>query len=394
MPSQTSDPSYPLPGNERARLQSLRDYDILDTPREEPFDGLARLVADRFEADIVLISLMDDDRQWFKSAYGMEADQTARECAFCNYTIVEEGLFVVEDALEDERFVDNALVTEEPHIRFYAGYPLSSKDNLPIGTLCVIDREPRDFSDEDGESLRNFATQAESLLELHLKTKNLEERNRELEETQERLRETIQEKESLLDEVHHRVKNNLQSIMSFLRLQSREVDGSSAQHVLAESEQRVRSIMLIHERLHQVGNETTVDFVDYCRDLISSLFGAYSDPDQRIENELDVTLETLDVQYVVPLGLFVTEATMNALEHAFEGQEEGMVRIDCHRSDGRIQLTVTDDGSGLPKSPESLQEESFGMRLMRTLGVDQLGGDLEYESDGGTTVKLTVPLDE
>lgn len=133
----------PMPADEADRLNALRDLLLLDTSPEERYDRLARFAAEQLDVPIALLTLVDGQRQWFKSRIGLEVSETARDISFCGHAIMESEIFVVEDASRDPRFLDNPLVTGEPHIRFYAGAPLSAPSGHRIGTLCVIDTEPR-----------------------------------------------------------------------------------------------------------------------------------------------------------------------------------------------------------------------------------------------------------
>ncbi|MFK4135718.1 diguanylate cyclase domain-containing protein [Pseudomonas luteola] len=133
----------PLPANEEARLQLLRSLDLLDTPAEETFDRVTRVVSELLQVPIALVSLIDERRQWFKSAVGLEVCETPRDLAFCSHALHAEDMLLVEDALKDPRFADNPLVTGEPYVRFYAGVPLRSAEGLVLGTLCAIDTKPR-----------------------------------------------------------------------------------------------------------------------------------------------------------------------------------------------------------------------------------------------------------
>jgi len=157
-------PPAPSPENESQRLRSLRALNILDTPPEERFDRLTRVARRLFDAPIALMSLVDEDRQWFKSRPGLDFPQTPRDQSFCAHAILDEGAFIVPDALADERFSDNPLVRSFPEIRFYAGYPVRAPDGTALGTLCVIDHEPRDVEQEDVDALRDLAGLAEQEL--------------------------------------------------------------------------------------------------------------------------------------------------------------------------------------------------------------------------------------
>ena len=146
-----------LPENEASRVATLRSLGILDTPREDRFDQYTRITARIFDMPIALINLVDRNRQWFKSAEGIDSDETPRNISFCGHAILGDSVFEVRNARRDPRFRDNPLVLEPPHVRFYAGAPLEAPDGHKLGTLCIIDSVPRQLSDDEKTMLKNLA---------------------------------------------------------------------------------------------------------------------------------------------------------------------------------------------------------------------------------------------
>lgn len=158
-----------IPINEQSRLETLRSYAILDTPPDDEFDRFTRLAKKLFEVPIALISLVDENRQWFKSCVGLSASETSRDISFCGHAILGDAPFIIPNALKDARFSDNPLVVDDPNIRFYAGCPLSAHNGDKLGTLCIIDRKPRKLSLGDVEALADLS----ALVEHQLSTEQL-----------------------------------------------------------------------------------------------------------------------------------------------------------------------------------------------------------------------------
>ena len=181
-----------LPGDEPARVEALHRYKVLDTGYEEAFDNAAHLAANICMTPVALVSFVDAHRQWFKSHVGFTPRETSRDVSFCAHAILQPGPLVVRDALDDVRFKDNPLVLSAPYIRFYAGAPLTSSEGFKLGTLCVLDRVPRELRPEQLESLRLLSSQVMTLLDMRRALQYMEgalnERREQIEELEERLK--------------------------------------------------------------------------------------------------------------------------------------------------------------------------------------------------------------
>jgi len=200
----------PLPENESERLEALRRYEVLDTESEGKFDDLTLLARHICDTPIALISFVDAERQWFKSRIGLTTSQTPRAVSFCGHAILEEDVMVVPDAAADERFADNPMVTGEPGIRFYAGAPLLTSTGHALGTLCVIDRKPKNLTEEQLEALRALARQVVAQLELR----------RRLKKEREEAKEAIDERDTTLRLIVNQMPAVLWSTDTELRLTS------------------------------------------------------------------------------------------------------------------------------------------------------------------------------
>jgi signal transduction histidine kinase len=191
-------PAAPKPANEVERLKALRAYAILDTPADKHFTDLVEVASYICQTPIAMVSLVDADRQWFKAKVGIDEQQTSRDVAFCAHAILQEEMLEVRDATLDPRFADSALVTGEPGIRFYAGVPLITSDNFALGTLCVVDRQPRQLNDAQREALEALSRQVVAMIETH--------------RAYIRVRELAKQKDEFLRVASHDLKNPLQAI--------------------------------------------------------------------------------------------------------------------------------------------------------------------------------------
>lgn len=215
-----------IPSNELERQLKLDNYEILDTENEIDFDAITQIVARLLDVPICVISLVDKDRQWFKSKHGLDATETPRDISFCGHAINYDDIFVVENALEDVRFSDNPMVTDGPKIRFYAGAQLASTDGFNLGTICAIDNKPKEISEDDKKLLKVFAKNIMTMLELKSQNKNLKETLNEINSRNDVLAKQLSYKEHVLTitikepkEIQKNItsKTNLTSTINFVK---------------------------------------------------------------------------------------------------------------------------------------------------------------------------------
>jgi PAS domain S-box-containing protein len=205
----------------------------------------------------------------------------------------------------------------------------------------------------------------------------------------EAIRASLREKEVLLKEIHHRVKNNLQVVSSLLGLQSRTITDSTTRKAFQESQNRVHSMALIHESLYQSENLSKINFPAYIDQLAAHLFRSYGADPARIRISASIGDLRLPIDTAVPCGLIVNELVSNSLKYAFPGERSGVIRIEMREDGcGRIRLEVSDDGIGLPEGIDFRSTRSLGLRLVRTL-ADQLGGTTEMASAPGARITIT-----
>jgi PAS domain S-box-containing protein len=206
---------------------------------------------------------------------------------------------------------------------------------------------------------------------------------------EQQLTDSLREKEVLLKEIHHRVKNNMQLVSGLLDLQSEFVSDPEVLRALRDSQGRVRSMALVHERLYQSGDLARVDFGEYVRGVAESLFLAYGDTSAEVDLKIAVGDVLLGIDRAVPCGLLVSELISNSLQHAFPADRSGEIRVSLDPvGDDKLMLAVSDNGVGLPPELGLEHPQSLGLQLVRML-VDQLQGQVELDRDGGTTVKVT-----
>lgn len=203
-------------------------------------------------------------------------------------------------------------------------------------------------------------------------------------------RASLREKETLLKEIHHRVKNNLQVTSSLLKLQAERIEDESAKRALREGQGRIRSMALVHELLYRSKDLGNVDLGEYVRDLMRQLLRSHAVEPSRVRIETKLAAVPLAIDVAVPCGLILNELVSNALKHAFPERRRGSITVELRRSEGFDELVVEDDGVGMPAGVDFLAGTTLGLRLVQTL-ADQIEGRLSAHSNGGTVVRLEIP---
>ncbi len=356
-----------IPKNENERLNELYDSGLLDTPKESDFDNLTNLASSIFGAPVSIITLVDENRQWFKSCFGLpeEITETPREISFCGHAINNPSeVLVIPDARLDNIFSDNPLVSGDPNIVFYAGAPLISKNGYPLGTFCIIDFKPRTLSQQDVETLKILSNQVSKLIDLRL--------------SNEELIESLKEKSLLLKEIHHRVKNNLQLVSSLLRLQANSIDNEDFSKAIVASQERIKSMAIVHEKLYQSKSLAEVNIKSYFDALIEEKSKVTSNKD--INYSLEIPNEAFKIEKLVPIGLLINEMITNSYKHAFHTSNENTISIQLLIDPmGYCMLKYEDNGTGLDEDYNIINPQSIGMDLIDSF-VDQLDGKLELRS--------------
>jgi len=391
-----------VPPDEAGRLASLRELEILDTPAEQEFDDLAHLARSICATPIALLSLVDADRQWFKSRVGLDVTETHRDLSFCAHAILGEDIFVIPDATQDPRFSDNELVTGGPRIRFYAGAPLRLPDGHAMGTLSVIDYVPRDLTPSQHAMLLALKRQAEANLALRVHRRALRCANAALVDLQAK-------KSALVQFVVHDMKNALASVTLNAEVlatdpvapaQVSEIgrDIASAAGVL---NRLVTNIMDIGKT--EAGGELTV--VRSSVDLDSLLASIAKSFEGRLRTER-VTLGHPPSKLTVNADRTLLERVLeNLLDNAirYTGPST-MVTISAERRGGETTIRVRDEGPGVDASKlESLFDmyaqgetgragtSGIGLAFCR-LAVTAHGGRIWVESHGRDGTSFCVTL--
>lgn len=387
-------PIIPLLENENERLASLASYGILDTLEEDDFDEITKLASQICQTPVALITLVDNKRQWFKSAIGIDQKETPREQAFCAYTILENEVMVVNDARQDERFAHNPLVTGNPNVVFYAGAPIINEEGYSLGSICVVDTEVKELNPQQIAALKALSNQVLAQLELRRKIKVLEQSNATLLESNI----FIQKFASM---AAHDIKNPLSSILltsqALQRRLQKEGDSKSLQLItmsIHSSRQLLQMVdeMLVYSKAPAtlLAGQQSVNL----NELLTKITRLIDVPES-VKIQLPVVEHTITVSPVALEQIFMNLLT-NAIR--YNDKPEGLIRILVRNDENYYNFKVTDNGRGIePQYLTKIFEEKFtlggtdrfnqqgtgvGLHTVKAL-VEKLQGTIQAESIPG-----------
>ena len=355
-----------LPDNEVLRMAAVRRFEVLDTPPDGAFDRITAIAARRFGVPISIISIVDEDRIWFKSHHGIPVEQVDRAPGLCASAVLGNDPYLLPDASIDPRSLANPLVAGDFGLRFYAGVPLTTRDGYNLGTLCVIDKEPRPIDQSQIEDLKDLASVVMDQMEMRLAA-----------------RQAVSQAQLMAKEIDHRVMNSLQFVSGLLTMQSRSPDlGEAAAH-LQMAANRVAAVAQVHRHFysHEADETSCIDFLRrLCGDLASIL-----------GRPVDVSGDEgkVPTTWIQPIGLLVNELVTNAAKHG-----NGLIEVTYARDHRKHRVIVCDEGNGLSTDFDpAAAVKGLGMRVLTSL-AQQLNGTLEAgnRSDKkGACISVTFP---
>lgn len=388
---------------EKQRLKALASYKILDSREEKSYDDITALIAKLCETPIAAVSLVDRDRQWFKSKIGIDAKETGRTVSFCSVAIETPGrIMIVEDASSDIRFAQNPLVTGTPNIRFYAGVPLVCPSGHALGTLCVIDVKPRKLTDFQEKTLRTLANNVVNLLELH---KTTFERIRVTSE----LAKTQLEMEAFAYAASHDLRSPLRGIdnlAKWIREDAQELDDENNERIVMIQGRisRLEGLLDSISSYYNTGKETGFGEKVNLKTLVKQITGVRNLPSGFSVNS-DAILDIVEVASI-PVKRILNHLIDNAITH--HDKSRGVISISAGVRSGYIEIAVSDDGPGIPEryykkvfnmfqtlTPRDQTEGAgMGLAVVKKI-VTGAGGRIWIEPSqyGGTTIVFTWPTE-
>ena len=405
------------PNNETERLQALRSYDVLDTLHEEIYHDLVKVASTVCGTPVALITLIDDKKLWFKAQYGINLKEVPRETSFCSHTLSLDSIIEVHNASLDKRFQNNPLVTGEHNINFYAGAPLKSSDGHNIGTICVLDTEPRELTDLQKETLMILAHQVQVNLELRKKISKIKDYELQVISQFERLKVLEKDRKELTALVVHDLKSPLNVIQLSSNILTKSPDSAEktkkfAETIKASSDKMLRLVMNVLD----VSNDENgtlkpvpglFDFKSFIDDLVIQC-------EPRVKQQgQEIIVESKSIELITDENL-LRRILENLIDNSlkYSSGKGKSISIDIHEPNEQlIQIKIIDEGTGIkPEDRErvfqkytrlhhdnedSNHETSRGLGLVFCrLAAKALGGKI-YIEDGknniGSTFCLEIP---
>lgn len=396
--------SPPVPENEKARLAKLYEYSLLDTLEEEEFDQITRMASKICGTPISLISLIDKDRQWFKSKVGLPVPETPREFAFCAHAINDpKNALVVPDSRKDERFQGNPLVDNDPNVVFYAGFPLAS-DDLALGTLCVIDHQPRELEKEQLEALETLANQVVKLFELRRSKLQLERTVLELQTQNKSL-------EEFARVAAHDIKSPLANIYTMVDLLQYQLESADEQtkDLLEMIQTSAKSLSELIDGILKMARSSSMLAEDNqefdLEEMIEDTFEMLN-ADDRLDLQFESEHKTIFANKVALQQILLNLLT-NAVKYNNNPQPKVVVRLK--QSATKLLFEVEDNGPGIDLEDQERIFEIFqttkntdqqgssgtgiGLATVRSL-IQGLGGEISIHSEKGKGARFSfnIPL--
>jgi two-component system, sensor histidine kinase len=412
------------PFNEKERLQSVLDYGILNTDSQEELDGLTVLASNIFKVPIVLITIIDENRQWFKSNFGLTIKETERSISFCQYTILSRDIFEVEDTLLDDRFRDNPLVTGEPHMRYYCGAPITNERGFGMGSLALIDREPRKLGTEELHTLKLLAQQIMNFFELNMKRKELQLQKDLLEERvrqrtwdlEQKVQELSQRDQTILTinnelsrliyKASHDLLGPLRTMEGLLNIALSEYNVDTLHHYLKMIHFTEQKLDFALVNLLKI--VTIKDASDFCAvEFETVLSNAISKAKKRtgakpVKVNTDISCSSFHCDPVL-LEMVFEELVVNSIQYNQNPTVDIRCRIWCEGASLFCQLS--DNGIGIRDDEKGRIFEMFyknlksrgsglGLYIVKA-AVEKLRGKIQVESrlNAGATFTIILPFE-
>lgn len=372
--------------HETERLRALDRFELNKKINLPELDDLTRLAARLCQTSVGLVVMLDADEAWTLSLEGNNLEQVRipREKSFSQFVIEQDRVVQIENIEEDNQYGLRPHTFDGEKLVFYAGVPLKTRDGYALGTLSVMDDHPRQLNDEDVENLQIIAREVVARLELRVSHKELKRHS-------DRMEQQAQQDRLLLQEIHHRIKNNLAVVSGLLQMQAMVTDNSEVQNVMEQSQLRLKSIAKIHQKIYESDSLSEVDLKAYSADLVETICEAFSDDNKEFDYRVKGDSFRISIDQAVPCALIINELVTNAYKHGFPNQNGGRVELNLKAANRRVSVEVSDNGRGLPDSFSLDGHDSLGTSLINTL-LEQLGADMMIQNGQGATFRFSFEL--